>query len=270
MKKLFALISIILLTLTTFGQVYIDIKQLRDAGIDINQYPPHDILNLGIGNCDLELIKSAIAKGADLNMQFEGAGISTFPLCSVISAASGVMLPADYSIIAGMIRDGGPEVYSGRSVSDLRRDYIDIIRFLLQKGAKATVPSDFGQDNTPLLLAAQYRDIEIIKLLLDFNADPGSRDMSGNTALHILGLPVAVPYPYKNAPEIAKLLTSKGARMLKNADGDGGPNGDTPLTLTKSSLNIIQSGEASYWRDLPFYNELVNSLKSLIEIYNKL
>ena len=81
---------------------------------------------------------------------------------------------------------------------------------------------------------------------------------------------MAVHLPYRNAPEIAKLLISKGARVSKNTVGEGGPNGETPLTLTKSQLNIIQSAEASYWRDLPFYNEVVSSLKSLIEIYSKM
>jgi len=130
MKKLFLIIFIIIQTLRTSGQIYIDLKQLKDAGIDINQYPPQDLLNLGIGNCDLNIIKSAIAKGADLNKQFEGAGVSTFPLCSSMSAASMVALPGDYNIIESQIRDRGSEVYSGRSVSDLRRDYMDIIRFL--------------------------------------------------------------------------------------------------------------------------------------------
>ena len=82
------------------------------------------------------------------------------------------MLPADYSIIAGQVLEGGSDVYSGRSVSDLRRDYIEIIRFFLQNGAKADVSSDFDSDNIPLLLAAKNRDIAIIKLLLDFKADP--------------------------------------------------------------------------------------------------
>ena len=99
MKRLFSLYFVILLTLQISGQ-YIDLKQFKDAGIDINQSPPQDLLNIGIGNCDMELIKSAIAKGADLNKQFEGAGISSFPLCSAIGAASSLMLPPDYSIIA--------------------------------------------------------------------------------------------------------------------------------------------------------------------------
>jgi len=262
MKRLFSLYFVILLTLQISGQ-YIDLKQFKDAGIDINQSPPQDLLNIGIGNCDMELIKSAIAKGADLNKQFEGAGISSFPLCSAIGAASSLMLPPDYSIIASQILEGGSEVYSGLSVSDLRRDYIEIIRFLLQKGAKVNVSSDLSYENIPLLVAAKNRDIDIIKLLLDFKADPNISDDMGMTALHLLGAPVAVPLPYKDAPEIARLLISKGAKMTKVH-----LTGETPLAFMKSQLNIIQSPEASYWGDVPFYNELVNSLKSLIEIYS--
>ena len=267
MKKLIIFVLTLIGTLQISAQIYIDLKQLKEAGIDINQYPPQDLLNLGIGNCDMDIIKSAVAKGVDLNNQLEGAGISVFPLCRAIGAAIDAILPGEGGFIASQIRDYGAEVFSGRSAPVIRQDYIEIIRFLLQKGAKATVAPDFSSDNIPLLLAAHNRDIEIVKLLLDFNADPNSRDMMGNTALHELGLVVAVPLPYKNAPEIAKLLISKGARMVKNSDGEGGSNGETPLTLTKSQLNIIQSPEASYWRDLPFYNEVVSSLKSLIEIY---
>jgi hypothetical protein len=259
MKNLFTFLVIIVLTLKTSGQ-YVDIKQLKDAGIDI---PPQDLLGYGIGNCDLELIKSAIEKGADINYRPEING--TFPLCSAIAAAANVMLPVDYSIEASLIRDEGSNVYSGRSVSDLRRDYIEIIRFLLQKGAKANYVSwEFAFGNPPLLLAAERRDIEIVTLLLDFKADPNSRDMVGYTALHLLGSPAAIPYPYENSPGIAKLLISKGAKMIKN------DNGETPLTWAKSNLNMIQSSEFSSYRDLPFYNDLVNSIKILIDIYSKL
>jgi len=136
MKKLLTCGFVLLLIQQINCQIYIDIKQLKDAGLDISQSPPQDLLNLGIGNCDLELINSAISKGADLNMQFEGAGVSVFPLCKAISAASDAMLPAESSIIAAQIRDYGAAVFSGRSASDIRRDYIEIISFLLQKAAK--------------------------------------------------------------------------------------------------------------------------------------
>jgi len=263
MKRLFTFICIILLTQESPGQVYTDIKQLLDAGIDINNYPPQDLLSLGIGNCDLELIKSAIAKGADINYREEING--QYPLCSAINYAGNAILPDEESIIASQIRDYGAAVFSGRSVSDLRRDYIEIIRFLLQKGAKATyITWDFGFDEPPLLLAAQNRDIEIIKLLLDFKADPNSRDASGSTALHILGMPIGFHYPYKNSPEIAKLLISKGAKMTKIP-----LTGETPLAGVKETLRVIEDS-ASPWKDYSFYNELVNSLKNLIDIYSKL
>jgi hypothetical protein len=262
MKRLIILVLTILTTLQISGQ-YVDLKQFKDAGIDLYQSPPQDLLYLGICNCDLDIIKSAVTKGADLNMQFEGAGISVFPLCSAIGGASSVMLPADYSIIAAQVLEQGPDVYSGRSVGELRRDYIEIIRFFLQNGAKANVSSDFDSENIPLLLAAKKRDIEVIKLLLDFHADPDIRDDKGMTALHLLGAPVAVPLPYKDAPEIAKLLISKGAKMTEVH-----LTGETPLVFVRSMLNTIQSPEASYWRDVPFYNELVSSFESLIEIYS--
>jgi len=123
---------------------------------------------------------------------------------------------------------------------------------------------DFGFDEPPLLLAAQNRDIEIIKLLLDFKADPNSRDASGSTALHILGMPIGFHYPYKNSPEIAKLLISKGAKMTKIP-----LTGETPLAGVKETLRVIEDS-ASPWKDYSFYNELVNSLKNLIDIYSKL
>lgn len=100
MKKSIVFFVTIFMTLQISAQVYIDLKQLKEAGIDINQYPPQDLFNLGIGNCDMELVKSAIAKGVDLNKQIEGAGISSFPICSAIAAAGGILLPPEYSMIA--------------------------------------------------------------------------------------------------------------------------------------------------------------------------
>jgi len=264
MKQLYILIFIILLVPEASSQ-WIDIKQLSNMGIDINQYLPQELLGLGIGNCDLELIKSAIVKGAELNKQLEVGlgGISIFPLCKAIHWAADALLPGDESKLVNYIRDGGTDVYSGRSVSDLRRDYIEIIKFLLQKGAKATVSSDFNSDNIPLLLAAGYRDIEVIKLLLDFKADPNSKDQTGSTALHILGYPSPFSWPFRIAPEIAKLLISKGAKMIPE-DHD-----KTPLVSTKETLRTIEYS-SSPWKDYPFYNELINSLKSLIDIYSKM
>ena len=261
MKKLFTNVFFIL-TLTASGQVYTDIRQYSDMGLDINQLHPQDLLNLGLGNCDLDIIKSAIEKGADINYIEEVNG--QFPLCMAINFAGNARFPDEETVLTSQIRDYGAAVFSGRSVSDLRRDYIEIVRFLLQNGAKVNVASDLNYETIPFLIAARNRDIEIIKVLLDFKADPNSTDDAGYTALHLLGSPEPVSFPFKDSPEIAKLLISKGAKMTKIHK-----TGETPLASTKEILRIIEDS-ASPWRDYPFYNELVNSLKSLIDIYSKL
>ena len=145
----------------------------------------------------------------------------------------------------------------------LRATYIDLIKWMLQNGAKATVSSDYNSDNIPLLKATGYRDLDIIKLLLEFKADPNSKSQTGTTALHELTIPAAFPYPYKSAPEIAKLLISKGAKMFSN-EGVA-----TTLNMAKDNLRILED-ESSPWRDYPFYDEMKSSIKSLIDIYSKL
>jgi len=258
MKKLFILSFIILITLKAYGQ-FVDIKQLvKERGIDINQIHHQDLLGYGIGNCDMELIKLGIANGADINYKEEISG--QFPLCRAIYWAADVTLPDEESFIASLIRDSGPDVFSGRSVSDLRRDYIEIIRFLLQKGAMVNVSSDLGSTNIPLVYAAGYRDIEIINLLLDFKADPNSK--SGVDALHALvnhAEEYLYYYPYKNSLEITKLLISKGAKVTPDL-----------IKIAKENLDVFQSDIFSDRRAYPYFNEFINSLKSLIEFYSKL
>jgi hypothetical protein len=179
--------------------------------------------------------------------------------------AGNARFPDEETVLTSQIRDYGAAVFSGRSVSDLRRDYIEIITFLLQKGAKVNVPSDlYYYEKIPFLIAAENRDIEIINMLLDYNADPNCEDDGGVSALYLLGLAEPFPYPFKDSPAIAKLLISKGAKMTKIH-----MTGETPLASTKETLRIIEDSTL-HWQDYSFYNELVNSLKSLINIYSKL
>jgi ankyrin repeat protein len=111
-------------------------------------------------------------------------------------------------------------------------------------------------------MAAEYRDLEVIKLLLDFKADPNSKSQTGTTALHMLTIPAPFPYSYKNAPEIAKLLISKGAKMFSNESIS------TPLNMAMENLRILED-KSSPWKDYPFYDEMKTSIKSLIDIYSK-
>lgn len=80
--------------------------------------------------------------------------------------------------------------------------------------------------------------------------------------MHKLIFPAPFYYPFKDAPEIAKLLISKGAKMVSNEYTP------SPLNMAKENLMILEDG-SSHWRDYPFYPEMVNSVKSLTEIYSK-
>lgn len=59
---------------------------------------------------------------------------------------------------------------------------IEIVRYLLDKGANPNVISDNGV--TSLMFAAQNGSYEIVELLLNSNADPNIVPYDGNTALH--------------------------------------------------------------------------------------
>jgi len=197
---------------------------------------------------NLDIVKNAIANGADVNYR------EKLPLCKAIYGANPPTTSDEGNYLQMMA-----SIY-GLTVPP-RTTYIELIKWLLQHGAQANASSDFDSDNIPLLLAAEFRDLEVIKLLLDFTADPNSRNQTGTTALHKLTFPAPFHYHFKDAPEIAKLLISKGAKLVSNE------NTPSPLDMAKENLLILEDS-SSPWRDYPFYNEMVNSVKSLIEIYS--
>ncbi len=239
MKISFILVLLILLAPRLAGQE-----------MDIKQLPPQDMLEYGALFGNLEIVKLALTEGAEINYD------EKLPLCTAIYGANPPDSPEDGNYIQMLASVYGLSVPS-------RDKYLEIIKWLLQNGAKASVSSDYNQDNIPLLMAANYRDMDVIKLLLDFKADPNSKSQTGTTALHMLTIPAPFPYPYKDAPEIARLLISKGAKMISSVDSP------TPLQTAKEMLITLEDS-ASPWRDYPFYDELVNSIKSLIDIYGKL
>lgn len=231
-----------------FGILFL-FYQAVSQEMDIRQLPPQDRLELGAMFGNLEIVKAAMADGADINYS------EKLPLCKAIYGAN----PPTSS-------DEGNYVQMMASIYGItippRKTYIELIKWFLQNGAQANASSDFDSDNIPLLLAAECRDLEVIKLLLDFKADPNSENQTGTTALHKLTFPVPFHYPFTDSPEIAKLLISKGAKMIS---GEYIPS---PLNMAKENLMILEDS-SSPWRDYPFYDEMVNSIKSLIEIYSQ-
>lgn len=240
----------ILITFSSYLFLVIINLNIQAQEMDITQLPPQQMLENGALFGNLEIVKLAISKGADINFS------EALPLCKAIYGANPPSGEEGTSYIQMLSSAFGLTVPS-------RTTYIELIRWMLQNGANATASSDYNSDNIPLLMAADYRDIEIIKLLLEFKVNPNSKSQTGTTALHMLTIPAPFPYPYKNAPEIAELLISKGAKMFSNEGVT------TPLIMAKDNLQILED-ESSPWRDYPFYDEMKTSIKSLIDIYSKL
>ena len=238
MRRTYVLCLFILLTVSIKGQE-----------MDIRQLPPQEMLEYGALFGNLEIVRLAISKGANINFS------EKVPLCKVINGANPPSTPEDGNFVQMLASAFGIKIPQ-------RNTYIELLDWLLQNGAKPNVSSDNNQDNIPLLVAVEYRDLEIIRILLDFKADPNSKSQTGITALHILSIPSPFPYPYKNAPEIANLLISKGAKMISDE------NIQKPLLMARENLGILEES-SSPWRDYPFYVELVTSIKRLIEIYSR-
>jgi hypothetical protein len=214
-------------------------------GINLSKLPPQDALDFGITVGDLEVVKSAVARGGRLN---NGAKV---PLCQAIAGATGT---AEFY-------EGISSINGGKQPS--RESYLKIIRWMLQNGADPNILPDDALENPPLLTAARNRDLEIVTLLLDSKANPNINNQNGDTALHELaGDPVALPLPYEKGPRIAELLISRGARSTKNDQGL------TPLALAKEMLRIIEDNES--YTSLPFYKSLVQSYRDFTEIAAKL
>lgn len=91
------------------------------------------------------------------------------------------------------------------------RGKVDVVKFLLRKGANPNLCS-------PLCGATFHVDpmggqrFEVVKLLLDYGADPNSKSLSGKTPLDLATRYEASRYPKPAIPEVVDLLVQAGAK----------------------------------------------------------
>lgn len=97
---------------------------------------------------------------------------------------------------------------------------VNLVRALIEKGAnvnEATEADEFNESISPLFMAFYRRNVEIIKLLLENNADILKADDCGFTALHLASV--------LGDTEIITFLLDKGAAINAVLQTDG----STPL-----------------------------------------
>lgn len=73
------------------------------------------------------------------------------------------------------------------------------------------------EDRSPLHLACQYGDAEGVKILLERDAEPNTKDANGSTPIHILGRTSADRADEDKLKEIAVMLMEHGANIPRSA-----------------------------------------------------
>ena len=109
-----------------------------------------------------------------------------------------------------------------RAVAD---EEVDAVRELLIKGAKVNDKEDSYRKITPLFVAVETGNIEIIQLLLDHGAKVNARDAEKQTPIMRL--------EEDATPELVELLVRYGAK-IDVAD----KSGNTPLILAAASAKV--------------------------------
>jgi len=142
------------------------IRQLLDAGVDVNAKASHNIrpLHRACRYLRVSAVETLLAHGADPNAREKGGNT---PLHVILGAG----IPT--------VRSFGPEV----SVSDVASDYAKIVGMLLEAGADPKAKNDSGL--TPLQkLPSTFpkRWILAARLLVTYGADPLARDKRGRVA----------------------------------------------------------------------------------------
>jgi outer membrane protein assembly factor BamB len=130
------------------------------------------------------------------------------------------------------------------------------VKRLIESGVPVDAADSWG--TTPLALAVQQNEIEVVKYLLEKGADPSSRETFFGASVLDLAL-------WKGEPdyEVAKLLLAAGAKDRVRALGQALQNGDAALARAVVESGPILESEAA---DLKYYlSELEGELKKILD-----
>jgi ankyrin repeat protein len=169
---------------------------------------------------DLPTIKRLIRAGADVNVQGNaaaGAIAGQKPLEAAVLERCRIDSEIRLKLTEG----------SGGSVAAKQRGYLEIIKALIQGGAKLNGPTRW---RSPLLVAASGGDLVLVKFLIKAGADPNAATSvalleRGRSALHNAAL--------GGFAEIVEILIAAGSDVNKR-DAEG-----------RSPLQIVREQEGS-------------------------
>lgn len=166
------------------------IQATLDKGVSVNDANHYGMTPTMIAAQagQLEILQFLISKGADINAYHH------LEQCTALGFAAEEFRP---EVVSVLLKAGAklffPEQITSnpmvKAVTRLPKDaterehQLQVLRMLLDAGGDVNSVDDKGR--TPLMMAAETNNAEIVDLLLKNKADPNIKNQDGNTALHV-------------------------------------------------------------------------------------
>ncbi len=151
-----------------------------------------------------EWVRFLLDHGADVNIRSLG-GISTLDLARSWG---------DREVIRWLKEAGAEEIITeGRFLALVDSNDLETVKLFLEQGVNPnSLPEHVGRGATALVKAVRTNNYALVKLLLDFGADPNGKNEYGSTAL--------MEAAYRRYTDLAGLLLEYGADVkAKNSRG---------------------------------------------------
>ena len=174
-----------------------------------------DLLINSVRNNDINMVKTALANGADINYNSN----QTTPLVTAINSENLEMVK--------YLVDNGADVnmkYYWRAYNQhkmtpilyaIEKRNFKVVKYLIEKGADINATYE-GNGNTALMFATVVADMPIFQLLLQQKADINQGDNNSFTPLMMVAARSSYPYiKDENRIYMAKLLLKAGADPTK-------------------------------------------------------
>lgn len=162
------------------------VKFLINKGAQLNakNYFQTNALELAVTANNGAIVKFLIEKGAegDLSKLLMKAVRDNRELTESVKVL--VNKGADINMVSGAM--DYPYVNDSVLIIAAQNNYMEIVKFLLAKGAKHDVKCmsrSWNLGKTPLIFAATYGKLDIVKALINKGADVNAKDLAGNSAL---------------------------------------------------------------------------------------
>ena len=202
------------------------IEILLDYGADINSRsslegltPLHRAI---IGDADLDLIEMFLERGADINTRTSHGNAKLGGDFSTILHSAAEYNPNPEAIVTLLDRGMDINVKAGDGSTPLhlavgKNENIEIVELLLKRGAKVDARDEDGETPLHSAMRTQWDSDpapQLVRLLLDYGADPAAQNIHGDSSLHMTAGDVELAEMLLDSGADAGAVNNKGETVL--------------------------------------------------------